>query len=47
MNDDYDFWGQAWSEDDVKIKIGDKTFWLTKKGLIELINFLVQLLGQT
>lgn len=45
--DDYDFWAQAWSEDDIEIRMDDKTIWLTKKGLIELINFLVKLLGQT
>ena len=47
MNDDYNFWAQAWSKDDIEIKLNDETIWLTKKGLIELINLLVKLLGQT
>lgn len=47
MNDYYDFWAQIWSEDDIEIKINHKTIRLTKKGLTELINLLVQLLGQT
>lgn len=47
MIDNYDFYTQAWSENDIEIRIDDKTIWLTKEGLIELINLLVQQLGHT